>query len=151
MAITVTPARFRTDFSEFGDAAVYTDAAIQFWIDIAVLTMNAARWRRLIDLGCELMVAHMLVVEKEAIDSAAAGGTPGLNVGVISSQSLGPGSIGFDVSAAVAKDASHWNKTTYGVRYRYLMNIVGMGPVTVHGSTCAGPYNGVPWFGPGNA
>lgn len=117
---------FRTVFPEFADLAQYSDAAVDYYLGFSLKLMNADRWGELLDHGQMLQTAHYLARARAAAASSA---RPGAQVGVVSSKSVGPGSISYDNSVATEQDAGHWNSTTYGTQYIRLARQVGAGPV----------------------
>lgn len=115
-------AQFRADFPEFASQTVYPDSAVTFWITVAGKLLRACAWADLIDVGTELFVAHNLSLEK----LAAANG--GMNSGVITGKTVDKLSVTYDASVGIVPDAGHWNLTTYGTRFLWLLNMAGMGP-----------------------
>lgn len=84
------------------------------------------------DFAIELYVAHNLVLEKQAVDAAKAGGDPGTKVGVITSKSVGGVSVSYDVSSMTGEDgAGFWAQTTYGLRFWRLAKSVSAGPIQI--------------------
>lgn len=170
--MSVTADSFRQSFGAvFLDAGVYPDQSITFWIGVATLMLPQRRWgipsptadvppTKMIDLGTLFYVAHQLVLEKQSADAAKRGGTPGVQKGAISGDSVGQVSRNYNSAAGLELEAGHWNLTTYGTRFVQLANIVGLAPVTVGGSPCFGPQlppslslggfggGGSPWIGP---
>jgi hypothetical protein len=110
------------------------------------LSSNSVR-----DIGLELFTAHMLTLNKQAMDAAGTGGTPGQNVGPIQSKSISSVSVSFDVAHAIMEGASFWNLSTYGTRFYWLADMMGMGPdqigIGLDINTILG-FNGPPWVGP---
>jgi hypothetical protein len=159
MAITV--AAFRDDYPEFGSAVFYPDSGVAYWLRLAYLFLNAARWDTLLDLGAELFVAHNLALEKRAADEAAAGSAPGRTTGPLSSSSVANASASYDTGSAIEEGAGHWNLTVYGIRFIDLVRMMGAGPIQVgvgtpfyaqgpflpSGLAWAGPYAAPGWFG----
>ena len=148
----VPVATFRATFPEFSSTAAYPAPVVEFWLTIADLMLSATRWGRLRDLGMQLFAAHNIAIEKQAQKTAAIGGVPGVNTGPVSAKSVGPGSISYDTAAAMNPGASHWNLTTYGTRFIWMVNLFGAGPIQV-GVGCtpwwsAGWGNGGAWPGP---
>ena len=123
-------ATFRADFPAFTHA-LYPDASVDFWIRIGGLLLRPERWADLLDVGIELFTAHNLTLERLA---AANGGAQG---GVVSGKTVDKLSITYDASAGIIPDAGHWNLTTYGTRFLWLLNMAGMGP-TQAGAGAAG-------------
>ena len=118
-------AAFRAVFPEFGDAAKYPDAQVQYYLDFAVQSLRPEAWRNLLERGTGLFVAHYLAMS--AISRA--GTAPGRGqLGIVASKSVGPASISYDNSAISAQaDAGHWALTSYGLMYWELMRMVGTG------------------------
>ena len=121
----VDVATFRAVFPEFGDAAKYPDAQVQYYLDFAVQSLRPEAWRNLRERGTGLFVAHYLAMS--AISRA--GTVPGRGqLGIVASKSVGPASISYDNSAISAQaDAGHWALTSYGLMYWELMRMVGTG------------------------
>jgi hypothetical protein len=127
----ITVANFRSSFPEFADAIKYPDSLIQFWLDVAVKLTNADRWGDLTYMGSFLFSAHNLVLERQAMNTAAVGGVPGQSSGLLSSKSVDKVAAGYDTVTGAEKDAGHWNLTIYGKRYYRLAMMFGSGPVQV--------------------
>jgi hypothetical protein len=122
-------AKFRTDFPEFSDSTAYPDSQVTFWIGIATRLINADRWGDLTDFGIELLVAHNLVLWKQASKAAAGGGVPGLASGVTASKAVADVSVGYDTSVASVEDGGNYNLTTYGTRYLEFVSLFGAGGI----------------------
>ncbi len=163
--------RFRLDVAAFEDEGIYENSAVQFWLDLAQQMLLTKRWggsggpdpwndaadpqpkRTIYDVGCELYVAHHLVLEKRANDAAEGGGTPGAPLAVVNSKSVDKVRVGYDVQAGIELNAGHWNTTMYGIRFIRLARMAGAGPIQVGaGSDCIGaagawdgPIMGPPW------
>jgi hypothetical protein len=127
--MTVTVASFRADFQEFSNSAVYPDSAVIYWMSLAVQLFNPAAWTTLLDVGTELFIAHNLVLEQQAANSANNGGVPGINSGPLSSKSVDKVSAGYDTHAGTLEGFGNFNLTTYGTRLGWLVNMVGIGGV----------------------
>ena len=145
--MTVTHDSFRQAFPEFTDPANYPDGLIDFWLGLATKMLNAPRWVDFLDEGLMLFTAHNIVLEKQARDASRTGAAPGTNAGVVASKSVGPVSISYDTGAGIVQDAGHWNLTTYGTRFMWMVNMVGMGPVQISGCGGSGLSIGA-WAGP---
>lgn len=117
-------ARFRLDFPEFTDPP-YTDGSVNFWLGVAVLMLRPERWADLLDVGLELFTAHNLALERAAATNG------GAQMGVVSAKTVDKLSISYDASAGIIPNAGHWNLTTYGTRFLWMMNMAGMGPTQV--------------------
>ena len=131
-AVVVTTAEFRQSFPEFVSPVVYPDEQVQQWIDLGTELTNVLRWKTLTALGIKLFTAHWLVLERQAQRQGLNGaGVPGVMGGVVSNKSVGPGSIGYDTSAATVEGAADWNLTSYGVRRQNLVKLIGAGPLQI--------------------
>jgi hypothetical protein len=150
-------AAFRLDYPEFNDATKYPSSAIQYWLNLATVLFTS-RWgpaapagqpNTLYDIGVELFVAHNMAIERRALNESAAGGVPGMSSGVVTSKSVGGVSLGYATGLGIDSNGGAFNLTIYGQRLMQLINIVGMGPVTITAPGCgAGPYSGPAWQGP---
>lgn len=130
MAFTI--ADFRAAFPAFGDPLAYPDPSVQFWADLGYKLHDAYRWGDVLDAGVELFVAHNLALEAGASGAGSGGGgTPGAVVGPVTSASVDKVSYSRDPGAAMDPKNGHWNLTTYGLRWLYLMRMAGAGPVQV--------------------
>lgn len=145
--MTVTASSFRTNYPEFVDTTVYPDSQVAYYLNLAGLLLNANRWKRLLDTGTELFIAHNLVLEANAQKTSAAGGVPGAMTGVVSSKSVDKVSVSYDTGAAIMPNAGHWNLTIYGARYVKLSRMFGAGPMQVGGGESPA-YSGIAWPGP---
>lgn len=121
------PGQFRSDFPEFADSTQYSDGMINFYLTQSVAQLDATRWGALFVNGQELFIAHHLVLRKMALDTAASGGWPGMNKGVISAESAGDTSLNYDQQATAEADAGHWAKTDYGLEFARLAKQIGAG------------------------
>ncbi|WP_066922895.1 DUF4054 domain-containing protein [Methylobacterium sp. CCH5-D2] len=116
---------FRALFTEFGDAAIYPDAAIDFWLKQASLQLDPGRWAELLDQGLALYTAHKLVSGRASAKAAAKGGAA--SVGVVASKSIDKLSVSYDTGAGTIAGAGNWNTTPYGVQFYQLMRMFGAG------------------------
>lgn len=151
--MAVTPTQFRTNFPAFADEDVYTPGQVQFWLDMAALMMDTVQWLTYFDLGSQLFAAHMLSLEFNAQTSAAFGANPGSVVGPQSAGAVDKVSYARDNSAAMLKDAGHWNLSVYGLRWKWLANMIGAKPIQVGVPPGGSNYYGVngasgAWNGP---
>lgn len=140
MAITATS--FRVDLPEFGSIPTYPTSVINYYIALAGLMLSPTRFGApttavsnpptgMYDMAMEMFVAHHLAIEKQAMDAARTGATPGITTGPVSSKSVGPVSISYASGDVVSKDAGFWNQTVYGLRFWRLIQIFGAGPIQV--------------------
>lgn len=134
-------AQFRIDFPEFADPVVYTDGAVNFWLGVATKLLRAERWADMLDTGLELFTAHNLSLQRTASGTPNA---PGANTGLVASKTVDKLSITYDASAGIIPNAGHWNLTTYGTRFLWLMNMAGMGPTQLGAGPAFG-YVGAPY------
>jgi hypothetical protein len=103
----------------------------------------------LFDFGLEMFVAHHLALERRAQDESLNGNVPGWAIGMISSKSVDKATINYDVAGVMEKDAGHWNLTIYGLRFRKLMQKVGVGPLFVGVDSAPNPLGSfAAWTGP---
>jgi hypothetical protein len=145
--MTVTAASFRVAFPAFANPVKFPAGMVDLWLSTAVKLINAAKWGDLADLGAQLMAAHYLALEAQAVNSATGARMPGASVGVLSSKSAQGVSASYDVSTATEKDAGHWNMTTYGTRYIRLARMMGAGPVQVGVPGTEDSENSIAWPG----
>ena len=129
--MTVTVATFRTTFPVFSDTTVYPDPTVQFWLDLSAKLLDQTRWADLYDYGSQLFMAHNLALEAQSNADVAAGQGPGQVKVAVTSASVDKVSYSRDASSIMLTDAGHWNLTTYGIRYKQLVRMVGAGPYHV--------------------
>ena len=127
--MTVTTISFRNDFPEFASTAVYTDSAVSFWLNVGVQLFDPSKWSTLVDLATELYIAHNLVLEQQAANSAANGGVPGINSGPLNSKAVDKVSAGYDTGASTLPGWGNFNLTTYGTRLAEFAQWVGIGGI----------------------
>ena len=127
--MTVTAATFYQAFPEFADIDKYPEATVDMWVAAARSLLSADRWGDLLDLGTSLFVAHNLALSRLATASAGSGAVPGVSTGILSSKAVDKVSASYDTSSASLEGAGAWNLTTYGVRYRQLALMIGVGGV----------------------
>ena len=127
--MTVTTISFRADFPEFISSATYTDSAVSYWLNLGVQLFDPAIWSTLVDTATELFIAHNLVLEQQAANSANNGGVPGINSGPLNSKSVDKVSAGYDAGAATLMGFGNFNLTTYGTRLAWLVNMAGIGGI----------------------
>ena len=124
---TTTVAQFRGDFPEFASATAYTDARVQFYLDLAETRLDPMRWEDLWVYGVELYVAHGLSLAKARADATLAGRAPAGTAGLLTSKTVGSVSASYDVSDVTSEGAGTYNLTAYGVEYWQLMRTIGIG------------------------
>ena len=120
--------QFRTDFPEFGDAAVYPDSRVNLFLTAATNFVDPCKWDNLTNLGIELWTAHNLVIAQRNTQNAAVGGIPG-DAANVQSKKVGDVSVSYDNNVAAEQDAGQYNLTTYGKQYINYARMVGAGAV----------------------
>lgn len=148
--MNVTATSLRAAFPEFSDSVKYPDTQINLWIPLASQFVGQDRWGDSADLGVTLFVCHQLALSAKAVKTAAAGGVPGMGVGVVNNKSVDKVSVGYDVNVATEQGAGFWNQTTYGTRFWHLVKMFGAGPVQCNtpGYDPTGGLSGGAWPGP---
>lgn len=131
MAIPFSAEQFRIDFPEFTDITKYSSPMINFWSGLASSMLNVRRWGDKRPYGLALLVAHNIALAAQNSAQGALGAVPGVNLGVISSQSAGPISESLDVQSSIEIDGGSWNLTVYGRMYLRLARMVGIGGIQV--------------------
>lgn len=129
--MTVTPAQFRQDYSEFANTASYPDSMVTYWLNLAYVLLNPTRFCDTLDVAAELFTAHNCVLEFQAARSSARGASPGLNRGAVSGESVGPASQSYDTGGSSEEGYGNLNLTTYGTRLAALIRMYGAGPVQI--------------------
>lgn len=125
-------AGFREAFPAFTQE-LHPDARVAFHLRVAGLRLSPDRWDELLEDGIGLFVAHHLTLEAKT--NQAKDGTGGMDAaaGTLASQTKTVGPVSRSRSytnAAIADpDAGHWNLTSYGLQFRDLAKLVGMGGV----------------------
>lgn len=129
--MSVTESTFRATFSEFASSTTYPTPEVDFWLGLALKMMNADRWGDLLDYGQQLFVAHNLAIQFNAKANVDVGQAPGQVIGAITNASVDKVSYTRDASSIMLPDAGHWNLTTYGIRYKQLVRMIGAGPLQI--------------------
>ena len=119
MAVTVTIADIRTNFPEFSDTTEYSDLAIQFSIDLALLWMSGMtalqdNWAQKLAL---LLSAQFVVFKKQGET-----GDPD-NISPLSSISLGPASKSYQSTEAKSVLQATLEATLYGQQFNELLTV----------------------------
>lgn len=145
MAVSVQ--QFRADFPEFSSTSMFPSSGIQFWLNFAYRMINASRFMNETDLGAELFTAHFVSLESRNALESKGGGIPGSTVGgPVANKSVDKVSISYDTGAGTEIGAGHWNLTNYGIRFRYMTNLFGAGPIQV--GAYGGDIGTIAWSGP---
>lgn len=130
--MTVTAESFRDDYPEFTSSTLYPPDAIAYWLNIATIMLQPARWADVLDLGTALFMAHHLTLERQAQNSAANGGLPGISSGPIASKGVDRVSVSYDTAAGIEPEAGHWNLTVFGTRFIRLARMAGAGGIQLY-------------------
>lgn len=149
--MAVTDAQFRAAFPVYKDPLVYPDDQVNFYLTLGYKMHNPDRWGDLLDFGVMLWAAHSMSLDAAGAAAAASGGLPGAIRGTVTSMSADGLSWSRDIGSAVDPAAGHWNLSTYGLRWRNLMNLIGAGPLYVGAPGLYDAYlsGGYPWAWPG--
>ncbi|AFC85914.1 DUF4054 domain-containing protein [Frateuria aurantia] len=129
MALTLTPDQFRADFPALASTTTYPDAQVNFWIELAAIRLNEARWGKLLQYGAELFVAHNLVLQARDIADVAAGGDPGEVTGPATAKSVDKVSVSYDAQSVALTDGGFWNMSSYGIQFLQLARMIGTGGI----------------------
>lgn len=125
--------QFRTDFPEFTDATTYPDSSVNFWLNVASISLPECRWGAWWGLGQELFTAHHLVLAAQAVDDASLGITPGGVDGPATAKAVDKVSVSMDASAVTLEDGGFWNMTRYGIQLLQFARMVGTGGIQFGG------------------
>ena len=139
--MTITAAQFAIDFPEFANATTFPPASIDFWLNVASLTLNAQAWGALLDMGTELFVAHHMAIAARDQAAVSTGGMPGTQTGPTASKAVDKVSVSYDTASAAVNDAGFWNLTSYGTRFLFYSRMVGAGGLQ---QGMPGPWPGFP-------
>lgn len=129
----MTPTEFQAAFPVLADVDV---VAIQRHIDASAAWFDVARWDTFYAEGLGNWVAHRIVTE--AVDawqiSHPAGDRPGVAAPgdrEITSKTVDTTSISYSTMVLLGQFKDPYMRTTFGQRYRYLAEMVGIGAVAV--------------------
>jgi hypothetical protein len=139
--------QFRANFTAFRNPTIYSDAMVQFWLQLAYQLLNPWLWGALLDVGAQLFTAHNLVLEGVATAEAANGAPPAQVVGPVVTKTVGELTITYDVASGVDPSDTSWNLSTYGTRFIKMAKQIGTAPAQL-GIGRAPPQNGPAWNGP---
>jgi|SRR6185312_1383835 len=144
--MSVTTESFRETLRAFKDQGDYPDAAIAFYVSLAVTAFtgaNSGQGNRIandpptLDYATMLFTAHHLVLDKRDEQAADAGGVPGEVEGPATAKSVDKVSYSADTQAVTWDNEAFWNQTRYGIQLINLVRMYGAGGVQV-GLPCAG-------------
>lgn len=125
-----TPDQLRALFPEF-ESGTYPDSMVQQWLTVGAGFVNASRWGDQTDFGVILYACHWLTLSKRQRDAASMGLAPGQNSGLLTSKSVDGVSAGYDASSVTIEGANHFNLTVYGVQFKDLARMFGVGVLQV--------------------
>jgi hypothetical protein len=148
--VTITVTQFRSDFPAFANTQRYPDGFITYWLNYVYNLVNPTAWGTMTDTAAELWVAHLVAVERRAIDESLRGipgEQPGQMTGPVSSKSSDKNSVSYSAEALQKKSYGDLNLTTYGVRFAGLIEMFGAGPIQVN-IGASPPWTGGAWQGP---
>lgn len=131
MSGPVAVAAFRARFPAFTEA-LFPDAEVSFYLNLANMQVNEDRWRDLFAEGQMLYAAHFLTLESRDRQAGTTAGGLGKVSGLVTSKSVGGVSLSYDLNQASNPDAGHWNLTTYGLRWWRFMRLAGAGGVQLY-------------------
>jgi hypothetical protein len=142
----VTPATFRSMFSEFANPDSFSDLAITNWTNVALNLLDATRWDVMLDYGTMLYVAHHLTLARRDALAAQVGGVPGEVKGVVTAKQIDKVSASYDSRSVTLENAGSYNLTRYGVELYQLIGQFGAGGMQIQGGF---PYDiwGEAWGG----
>ena len=122
--------QFRHDFAEFSDPSAYTPISVKYWLAVSQRLNNPCIWKDLLPLGIELLTAHFVTLEAQALKAGLTGGNPGIaGMGPMGSKSVSQVSISYAVQMAQEEGAGSYNSTTYGQRWWHFTQIFGAGAI----------------------
>lgn len=145
--MTVTAASFRQTFTAFSSQTDYPDPDVNYYIGLAGKLLDAGRWGNLLDDGVMLFAAHNLSIEMMAKLEAENGNQPGMARGMLSGGGADKANFTYDTGSIARVGDGHWNLTTYGLRYKDLVRMVGAGPVQVGTGDDGGAFSAA-WSAP---
>ena len=128
----LTVSQFRADFPEFSNTTTYPDTLITYWLAVAALLVDPARWGTLATAGQELVTAHYLVLGMRDRAAAAAGNAPGQVVGLQTAKGAADLNVSYGYENVLVEGAQAWNQTTYGQRYFMLARMFGAGGLQIN-------------------
>lgn len=120
----MTPSEFKARFPEF---ASESDARVQLFITDADPMFDVARWDSFYSLGVANYCAHFLTVA----NAQAAAGAAGRMLDTSTQKKVGDLSVSKSEAALLAKLKDPFMATPYGIEYRRLARIVGLGALAV--------------------
>lgn len=131
--------QFIAAFPEFSDEGAFPQSGIDFWIGQAYASLNTRIMGAQGDLAVMLYVAHNIAMgsRNAAFGASSNPGAVGQTQGPITSKSVGPVSVSYDVNSTLIPGAGPWNATTYGQRLYKLLQTYAAGGLYVPGDAFA--------------
>lgn len=120
-------AQFRLDFPEFANTTMYPDSMIIFWSSIGERITSIYVFGDNYNAVIELFTAHSITIAGQNLQASNFGANVGSTGGAVSSKTVGSGSVSYDTSGSLEKNAGYFNQTTYGRQYYSLVMLYGMG------------------------
>lgn len=123
---------FTAIFPEFSNVTQYSLPKITFWIGVAANFVDVNRWGSLANQGTALLTAHYLVLDNDAQSKAEIqfndsfaqlGGIDGLET----AKAVDGVSVSMDASLVTITGAGMYNRTSYGVQYWQMAQMMGAG------------------------
>lgn len=134
----MNPTQFLAIFPEFGNASIYTQAMITFWLGVASNLINQQRWGALASQGQALLTAHYLVLAQESQQQASmqtlsggAGAIGGVS-GPETAKAVDGVSVSQDVGSVTIVGAGTFNRTQYGIQYYQMSQWMGAGGLQIN-------------------
>ena len=118
---------FRTNFPEFANTVAYPDSTINFWATLAEAMLPQSKWNTVWTVGCNLYVAHQIVIASQNVNAANVGGSPGQGGGIANSKTVGSVTVAYDAASQTNEGAGWYNRTSYGIQLYRLIKIFGSG------------------------
>jgi hypothetical protein len=137
--VAPTVAQFLLDFPEFNVPGnpVFSVSSCQYWLNVAIILLNAPRWGSMYYLACELFTAHNLALQAWSTQGGPQT-VPGIAKGPLAGTAAGNVSVSYNTAAVLEPNAGHWNYTVYGVKLYHWMMMAGAGPVYLGAGGCWG-------------
>ena len=125
----VTYASFTAAFPEFANAAVYPQAAFDFFASRSCGDYECGNWGALYNFGYQYYIAHCLMLYKRRNDAAILKAYPGLAKGVLLLVNHRDRfRISYDTQASIEDRGGMYNETEYGKIFLRKARLVGAGP-----------------------
>lgn len=144
-----TDQTFLMAFPAFNDASKYSFPQRNFWLQLALNSLDQARWGQDYEIGLYLFTAHHLSLFGG--DTKGKVGRPGQIPFPTGSKSVGSVSVGYDtslLSTLAAQGAGFWGLSMFGLRFWQLVQTVGMGGVQIGYGPLPPAPSGIGFFGP---